>query len=111
MTWMQRCARGMAQHYNWQICSINENTSCFLLSGEISGQREGVEYNTLNRLRPLLPAAAGNDLTSIIHPKIDFEGFKSSGNLPFNHSLQSFADFGPGILMPIMTAGGKAVLG
>ena len=37
----------MAQHYNWQIGNINKNISCFLLSGEISSQREGAEYNTL----------------------------------------------------------------
>ena len=59
----------MAQHYNWQIGNINKNISCFLLSGEISGQREGVEYNTLKGLRPSLPAAAGNDFDINYTPK------------------------------------------
>ena len=59
----------MAQHYNWQIGNINKNISCFLLSGEISSQREGAEYNTLKGRRPLLPAEAGNDFDISYTPK------------------------------------------
>ena len=76
----------MAQHYNWQIGIINKNTSCLLLSGKNFQLKRGSEYNTLRVGDPFLLPRLGTTLTSVLHPKTDFERLKSKKQF----SLQSF---------------------
>ena len=101
----------MAQHYNWQIGIINKNTSCLLLSGEISSQREGRNTTHSRDGDPFFLPRLGTTLTSVTHPKADFEGFKSKRQFSLQSFLAKFCRLWAGDITVYYDCGGRGGAG